>query len=568
MNWDTKWRSAVKNYEDRWVGEFAIPLKSIRYKEGATEWGINFSRLDLKTNEKTSWAPVPRQFQSANLGFTGTVKWDKPLPKKKVQYSIIPYVSGSANKDVEAMEAAKYEANAGLDAKILLSSSLNLDLTINPDYSNVEVDQQIVNLDRFELFFPEKRQFFLENSDLFANLGSDDNRPFFSRRIGLNVPVIAGARLSGKLNQNWRIGAMNMQTAAEDTITSTNFSVAVFQRKIFQRSNISFFMINKQLSQGGEPIPAGVNNYNRVLGIDYNLASADSKWTGKFFYHHSLYPNAPAADAFTASASLVYDTQSWRVSLENSWIGTDYLAETGFIRRRGNLVIKPSIGYKIFPQNSTIANHGPTLNMDLFLNEKGSMTDRFTTLAYQLTWLNTSKIEMSINDNYIQLLDSFDPTNSGGNELESGSKHNWRNAKIDFRSDGRKLFNYKMGIGYGGYFNGTRSVINGEVNYRVQPYGNLGVIMTFNDIILPEPYSSAKYTLIGPKLDVTFTRSIFLTTYAQYNNQIDNMNVNVRFQWRYAPGSDIFIVYTNNTSPDGLGLKNNGLVAKISYWFN
>ena len=243
LDWDIKWRSAVKNYKDRWVAEFAIPFRSVRYNGGEAEWGINFSRLDLKTNEKSSWAPMPRQFATATLAFTGSLVWDKPLPSSGPRFSLIPYVSAKATQDNESGSKKKFSATGGMDAKVILSTSMNLDLTVNPDYSQVEVDQQRTNLDRFELFFPEKRQFYLENSDLFANLGTDNLRPFFSRRIGLSNPVQAGARLSGKIGNNWRLGLMDMQTAENADIKAGNFTVAALQRKIFRRSSISAFVV-------------------------------------------------------------------------------------------------------------------------------------------------------------------------------------------------------------------------------------------------------------------------------------------------------------------------------------
>jgi hypothetical protein len=145
---------------------------------------------------------MPRQFATANLAYTDSLVWDKPLPSSGPRFSLIPYILAKTTQDKEAGEGFKPDANAGIDAKVILSTSMNLDLTINPDYSQVEVDMQRTNLDRFELFFPEKRQFYLENSDLFANLGSDNLRPFFSRRVGLNSPVQEGTRLSGKLGNN------------------------------------------------------------------------------------------------------------------------------------------------------------------------------------------------------------------------------------------------------------------------------------------------------------------------------------------------------------------------------
>ncbi|MEO6355956.1 MAG: DUF5916 domain-containing protein, partial [Ferruginibacter sp.] len=204
LSWDNKWVSVVKNYPDKWIFEAAIPFKTIRYKKGIKQWGINFSRLDIKEAEKSSWTPIPRQFPTASLAYTGTLVWDEAPPEPGANISVIPYVLGGISKDYEHKTPNDYRKAIGADAKIALSSSLNLDLTVNPDFSQVEVDKQVTNLDRYELFFPEKRQFFLENADLFANFGYTNIRPFFSRRIGLGVPINYGARLSGSLNKNWR----------------------------------------------------------------------------------------------------------------------------------------------------------------------------------------------------------------------------------------------------------------------------------------------------------------------------------------------------------------------------
>ena len=196
-SWDIKWKSEVKSYDDKWVTEVSIPFRSLRYFEGDTEWGINFGRLDLKNNEKSAWAPMPRQFPHCSLPFVGTLVWDEPRDKAGLRFSLIPYATAKVTRDFEAGEATKWKWNAGVDAKMILSTSLNLDLTLNPDYSQVEVDRQQTNLDRYELFFPEKRQFYLENSDLFASLGTDRVRPFFSRRIGLDNPRQVEDRYNG-----------------------------------------------------------------------------------------------------------------------------------------------------------------------------------------------------------------------------------------------------------------------------------------------------------------------------------------------------------------------------------
>ena len=251
LSWDNKWTSAVKNYEDRYELEIAIPFKSIRYKKGITRWGVNFSRLDLKTTEKSSWTPIPRQFPTAALALTGVLLWDEPPPSPGPNISLIPYALGGISRDYEANTPSPTRHDIGIDGKVAIGSALNLDLTVNPDFSQVDVDQQVTNLDRYELFFPEKRQFFLENGDQFANFGYATIRPFFSRRIGLGgVPIRFGARLSGKLNKDWRLGVMDMQTGAADDrgLPPQNFAVFALQRRVFSRSNIGIMLVDKESS--------------------------------------------------------------------------------------------------------------------------------------------------------------------------------------------------------------------------------------------------------------------------------------------------------------------------------
>jgi hypothetical protein len=567
LDWDIKWRSAVKNYDDRWVAEFAIPFRSMRYHGGAPEWGINFSRQDLKTSEKSSWSPMPRQFATATLAFTGSLVWDKPLPSSGPRFSLIPYLSAKATQNNEAGEGFKPEANAGIDAKAILSTSMNLDLTVNPDYSQVEVDRQRTNLDRFELFFPEKRQFYLENSDLFANLGSDNLRPFFSRRVGLDSPVQVGARLSGKIGNNWRIGLMDLQTGNKDDIRAGNFSVAALQRKVFSRSNISAFFVNKQVTNLHNDTSFTGYQYNRVAGLEYNLASANNRWTGKAFYHQSFYPGA-SGNAAALAANITFSTQYLTATMNQSWVGADYLAEVGYIRRKGYYEANPMLQYKFFPSSSKIANHGPVIKLDLLYDPSLTLTDRETQLLYQVEWINKSIVQVDVKETFMKLQAPFDPTNTGGVPLAANEEFNWKEFGVSFVSDIRKSLNFLISSRYGGYFNGTRLTMNGELYYRVQPYGSLAIVATYNKISMPSPYNSGELILIGPRLDFTFTDKLFFTSFVQYNNQIDNLNLNLRFQWRFAPVSDLFIVYTENSFPGDYRIKNRGLVLKLSYWFN
>jgi len=567
LEWDGKWYSAVQHHPDYWIAEFSIPFKTIRYRDGDTEWGINFSRLDLKTNEKSGWAPVPRQFQSANLAYTGTLAWESAPPASGVRFSLIPYVSGKATHQKEAGEAIDYKASAGLDAKVILSTSMNLDVTINPDYSQVEVDRQQTNLDRFELYFPEKRKFFLENSDLFANLGAQNLRPFFSRRIGLQSPVIAGARLSGNVGENWRLGIMNMQTAVKDQYSADNFSVAVMQRKVLRRSNVGAFITNKQVIATPDDTAYNAYDYNRVAGGEFNFASADNNWTGKAFYHYSFNPG-PENNRFSTAATILYETQQFSAGWNQAYVGSNYLAEMGYVRRQGYHHTNPIVGYKFYPMSERIVSHGPTVTADFFLDPDFSLTDRELELSYSLTWMDRSTISLDLEEGYLKLLEPYDPTNTGGVEIPAGTEFNWTEVALSYTSTMRRLFTFMVAGRYGGYFDGTRMSFETEVNYRVQPYGSLSLMTSYHKILLPEPYTSTDLILVGPRLDITFTENLFFTTFVQYNNQIDNVNVNMRFQWRFAPVSDLYIVYTANSYPEGMETKNRGIVLKLSYWFN
>ncbi|MGQ9621582.1 MAG: DUF5916 domain-containing protein, partial [Bacteroidales bacterium] len=567
INWDTKWRSAIKSYDDRWVVEMCIPFRSLRYIKGYTEWGINFGRLDLKTNEKSAWAPMPRQFNHCDLAYTGTLIWDKPLGKSGINYSIIPYVTGKVIMENRPQEKTRWSKGVGTDAKVMLSTSLNLDLTVNPDYSQVEEDRQQTNLERFELFFPERRQYFLENSDLFANLGNSNARPFFSRRIGLNVPVNAGVRLSGKFGDKWRIGLMDIQAGEKENIPPCNFAVAVLQRQIFSRSYITGFFINKEITSNYNDTLYKGFEFNRVAGLEYNLASRDNRWIGKAFYHQSFYPGASGDDA-AAAGELVYSTRYFRASIGSAWIGNEYISEAGYIRRKGYFELHPALRYTFYPSKSSVLSHGPSFGFDIITDPAFGLTDRNTELGYSIGFRDRSQLSFEVAEEFILLDRDYDPTNTVGETLPEGESFDWVSGAIGFTSDSRKLFTYSVTAGYGSYYNGLRLNLNGSVSYRFQPYGSVSVSANYNNIKLPEPYNSAELVLISPRIDITFTDKIFLTTFIQYNNQIDNLNTNIRFQWRFAPVSDLFIVYTDNSFTGNFANKNRGLVIKVTYWFN
>lgn len=572
LSWDNKWESKVTNYDDKWIFEAAIPFKSIRYKKGIKEWGINFSRLDLKTTEKSSWAPVPRQFPSASLAYTGILVWDNPPPEPGANISVIPYVMGGSVNNFEGDAKPSYQNRVGMDAKIAVSSSLNLDLTVNPDFSQVEVDRQLTNLDRFELFFPERRQFFLENGDLFANFGYENIRPFFSRRIGLDAPIQFGARLSGKINKDWRIGAMNMQTGAVDEtgLPSQNFSVLSLQRRVSQRSNIAAIFINKaayDIGSTNEPIGVQSNQFNRNLGFEYNLASSNNMWTGKAMVLKSYSPGE-TGNGMVHAANLRYSSGSLTAEWRHDYVSPDYTAEVGFVPRVGFYRVNPRMAYLFFPTSKKILRHGPTADVSVFYNMDLEQTDNITMLGYTMRFRSRSDLTVFGGYNRILLQAPFDPTNFSGNTLDAFTNHNWYNYGIEYTSKPQSLFTYSMSSQYGGYYaDGNRFNLMGEVGYRFQPYVGINMAANYNDILLPAPWFRTSFWLVGPRLDVTLTNTVFLTAFAQYNEQINNINLNTRFQWRFKPASDLFLVFTDNYLPAPFYVKNRSIALKFTYWW-
>ena len=568
LNWDTKWYSAVQFDEEKWVCEIAIPFKSIRYNEDISEWGINFSRLDLKASEKSSWAPVPRQFPSVTLAYTGALVWETPPPKQSSNISLIPYLSN--NLSSKNKSTPNNDFKVGGDLKYSLTSALNLDVTINPDFSQSEVDQQVTNLDRFELFFPERRQFFLENADLFSNFGYRSIRPFFSRRIGLNAPIQSGVRLSGNLDKNWRIGLMDIQTRQDEELNfaGENFGVVTLQRKVFDRSDISAIFVNKQAVSLNEN-QNNTSEYNRNIGLEYNYFSADNLWNGKLLFLKSLSPIASQQGEVFAS-HIGYQSTRWNWCVQQEYISGDYSAEVGFIPRNNYIKIQATGGYLYYTKKDTpLLSHGPRVGRTHYFDTDFDKKDQTQQFDYLFNFKDRSRFTMGIRTQYIELLSDFDPLQTLIAKLASGTTHQWNSFTISYDAKPQSRFTYSAEVITGGYYdNGKRNAFLGEFGYRFQPFLELSSLVNYNQIQLPAPWNTNSFWLLGLKSNLTLTNNIFFSNLFQYNEQLGLWNFNSRFQWRYKPASDIFLVFNSNeiTVPNLATGWN--LTLKVNYWIN
>ncbi len=595
-DWDNLWYSEVTRTPGAWYVEMAIPFTSLRFKEGIKQWGINFGRNDLKRNESSTWFPVPRIFNIATLNFTGKLLWDEAPKKPKYNISLIPYTSGGINQDYKKYNGPKEIYSLGIDAKVAVTSSLNLDLTVNPDFAQVEVDRQQVNLTRFSLFYPEKRLFFIENSDLFAQFGFRQIRPFFSRKIGLyqspvdlqlkNIPIWAGARLSGKINKKWRVGLMDMQTGSDTSlrINSQNYLVAAFQRQMFKASNLAFILVNRQQTN---VIDSNEDRYNRVVGLDYNLLSGNNKWTGKFFVHQSLTPGVAVDMKSNANATfLIYNTNKYFFIWNHEYVGKNYKAQTGFVPHtewvdasKPNQKIftmsyyrlEPEMGYRWFPKIKKITKHINSIKFDIyndtyFDSSLKKVTDLLVKPNIIVSFQNSAEFRFELNHQYTWLMFPQFVLPNINKGLEGGV-YNYSFLSTGFTTNKRKKFNANIYATYGEFYNGRRHSSGIDLSYRIQPFGIVTLNYSRDDLRFAPPLNTTTINLLGLKAELSFTRSMFFTAYMQYNTQTENTNVNCRFQWRFRPMSDFFIVYSDNYDPR-FNIKNRAVIVKGVYWLN
>ena len=579
--WDNKWYVEVGSTEDYWTVEMAIPFKTLRFEAGKKVWGINFSRGEPRSNSWHAWSKVPVQFLTMDLGYTGALIWDESPGKAKSNISVIPYLLGSYSQDFEEGESADYKARIGGDAKIAITPGLNLDLTLNPDFSQVDVDEQVTNLTTFNIRFPERRLFFLENSDLFSNFGIPPMRPFFSRRVGLDedgntIPILYGMRLSGNLNEDFRIGLMNMQTSMTDEFSAQNYTSFALHRRIFKRSTIKGYFHNRQAMNGRE----FEGDFNRTAGLEFQLFSQDAKWQGFGGYGLSM-SDGFSGDNYFYNFGGGYDGRNLTAYMNISGIGDNYYADMGWLpsadfydAERDTTIhigynhLYYRLGYTIYPKDqSKINTHtlGFRQIMDVD-NQLGFLGNRMVS-NYLISFANTSGLSLEYTHQDVDLRFPFRFTDDENDPLPVG-RYNFDFVGINFQSDSRKYLSWLAGFEYGSFYNGDRLQTSLNLKYRVQPWGNFGLNFVYNRLEFPDPYGSTNLFLVGPKIEINFSRNLFWTTFLQYNTQRDNFNINSRLQWRFQPLSDLFIVYSDNYAVEYWGKKNRALVVKLNYWLN
>lgn len=584
-SWDSKWFSATKDYGSFWVAEIMIPLKSIRYDPKQLHWGMNFVRIDAKNNEYSTWSKVPAIFRSYDLGYTGMLNWPStgsPATSKNIIF--LPYVNGSSSEDKENNKTLNTNANAGFDAKIALNASLNLDLTVNPDFSQVEVDQQVTNLTRFNIFLPEKRNFFLENADLFSNFGIPPIRPFYSRSIGLDkdgnrIPILFGARLSGNLNPATRIGVMNMQTGKQGNYSPENFSAFTMQRSVLKRSVIKTYFLNREnyISEA-EAKKNPLDKYGRNAGVTFEYSNTSGSFSAWADYHQAFKPTVTNQDKYI-QGGFMSERTNWSFITMVGNVGKNYYTDMGFVQmienydaerdttiRLGFGTTFNQIGYKIMPATGPIGKLQFKIEDFATFHPDNSLNQSDAKFSIQTDFKNASFFNVSLGNTSLNLLYPISFTDA--KPIPAGF-YQFNQFEMMYASDMRKLFGVEGVVTLGQFYNGTVQGLSMGLSWRNQPHFKISVRAEINKIELPKPYGSTNLVLISPKIEWNFSTKLFWTTFMQYNTQQNNFNINSRLQYRFKPMSDFFLVYTDNYFTDPvIKNKNRALIFKFSYWFN
>ncbi len=581
-DWSNKWYVETQVNDDGWTAEFAIPFKILRYDQNFKEWGMNFVRNLQYCNEFHNWTAVPEGFWPPNPAFAGSLVWDTPPAKQSGNYNLIPYVSTGLRKARD--EDAQWDKELGIDAKWAMTSSLNLDLTVNPDFSNVEVDELVTNLTRFNIFLPERRTFFLESADVFANFGTGEVKPFFSRKIGLNedleaVPIVYGARLTGNVSSDVRIGVMNVHSASVEGSFAQNQS-ALAMKKQFGRSYIQGMFLNRQAFEQAEIIS---KDYSRNLSLEGLYQTDDGQWQLWTQGHGSLKPDY-SSDNLVLNGGFKFRNANWTFVSDFTNFQENYYADMGFNARVGNYdaerdtVIRVPYKatyayaeYQVRPREGYVQNHRVGWENILYNNEDWSRNELSSRLFYNLTSRHTSEFNLSMHYRDVDLLFPFSFTDNTPLPAEN---YRFLGAQFRMSTDRRRALSLEGLFRFGGFFNGQLTRYRFGMNYRVQPWGNFSLAFERNDLSFPGEYGESQILALLSKLEIGFTKNLLWTNLFQYVDQSDFLGINSRLQWRFSPMSDIFLVYIDNYQyeeiiPTGTGFRseNRALVLKVNYWY-
>lgn len=579
-DWNTVWYVKTSRFGEGWTLEMSLPFKSLRYRAGATQiWGINFERGVEWKNERSHLVPIPAAFDRQGLlklSFAATLV-GLETPVQSMNLEVKPYVSGSVNTDLTADEPFENDGDGafGFDVKYGVTKGLIFDFTYNTDFAQVEADESQVNLTRFTLFFPEKREFFLEGQGIF-NFGGRDSGGrsrqgpsdmpvmFFSRRIGFEdeaeVPILAGGRLTGRAGA-YSLGFLNISTedVAGSGISQTNYSVVRVKRDILARSNIGLIGTyrDNNLDKTGS---------NSLFGVDGNFTFFENVNVNTYYAQ----TDTPVLDRGETSyrAAIQYDADLYGFEAEHLLVDPDFNPEMGFLRRDD--IRKTRVGgrYGIRPASiEALRKVDFEARYDLFETVTGGeLESEILEVESRLRFESGDFGNLSYTHNVEALFEEFEITD--GVFIPVG-EYRFDRVRTGMWFSGHRRFSGWVGVEAGGFFGGTRTELSFRNRVEVTPQISLEPNIALNWIDLPQ----GAFTTNLVRLRATYTLSArtFVGALVQYNSAAEEFTTNIRFRWEYQPGSDVFFVYSDGRDTltgSGLGsLENRRIIVKVTRLF-
>lgn len=556
LNWDGAWRVQTKTTEIGWTAEFAIPFRTLRFPGGTGgSWGLNFQRNIRRRNERSYWAQIPRQYDLNRVSLAGSLAGLQTPVLRTLR--VTPYALGnvvtSGEKPLQGLNRSvptDLKNNVGVDLKYNLTPSLALDGTVNTDFAQVEVDDQQVNLDRFSLFFPEKRPFFLENSGFFTVGNPGEVDLFFSRRIGISptgqrIPIVAGARVSGKAGK-FNVGLLNMQTDTTDfrninqgAVPSNNFGVVRLSRDLPNRSSIGMLLVNRQAMGAFRVGP----DYNRTYSVDGRLGIRQNTVVTGFLSKTQTPCRAVSCDGRTDAFNVRSRTNLQRVDVNLGYqeVGDQFNPEVGFINRRAYRKGDAFVMTRFRPANfMKIQELRPHSLYRAYWGLDGMQETGFHHIDMHWQWKSGAEMHTGMNLTQEGVRAPFEIYPRVF--VPPGDYRHTEANFVFFTNQGAPV-SFRVTTFLGGFFGGERRTVQSSVRARVGETFNTEVSYQVNDVTLPTGAFTAN--LLRTSVSYSFTTRAFLQALVQYNDQADLWSMNLRFGLLQAANTGLFVVYTD-----------------------
>jgi hypothetical protein len=565
-NWDGAWEVRTRIEDNGWSAEFAIPLRTLRYAAAKPQvWGVNFSRNIRRKRELVYWSPVSRVYNIHRLSSGGELHGlELETPRN---FKFTPYILGTALRDYLKVQPGEkvrtdYDKDVGFDVKFGLTPSLNLDFTYNTDFAQVEVDEQQINLTRFNLFFPEKRPFFLENAGLFAVGRAETIDLFFSRRIGIHssgapVPIVGGTRVSGKAG-DFNVGFLNMQTKRVELLTpANNFTVGRISRELPNRSSLGGIFVNRSATG----LEAGPDNWNRTWGLDGRLGIGENLTVDGFAARTETPGRTGSESAVDMRAE--YQRSGGRTWFQFARVGDDFNPEVGFLERTSYQHLGAGVFRNIRPNIRWLRELRPHASYNSYWDLEGFKETERIHIDSHIDFENGYFISPPLDIVTEGLKEPFEifpgiivPPGTYRSALFAGR----------FNTDPRATLSASGELDLGGFLSGTQKSFGVTLSGRRGAKMNSSLRWRQNNIDLRE--GSFQTNLIQWRLNYNITPLIFAESLIQYNDRASNWSANLRFGWLSRAGTGLFVVYNEGQGLNGLGPISRSFIIKYARQFD